>query len=619
MLKKLPATKNKAASTFPPEWIKTFLAHVSPKPGVYQMLDDNGRILYVGKAKNLKKRLSSYFNQSAQNTPKTKALIAQIADITVTITHTEGEALILENTLIKKHQPRYNILLRDDKSYPYIYLSAHQFPRLSFHRGVRKGQGKFFGPYPHAKAVHDSLNLLQKLFPIRQCHDSYFRHRSRPCLQYQIQRCSAPCVGLIDEQSYQEDVQHAVLFLEGKNQEVINQLIMKMETAAQALEFEKAAKFRDQIQTLRAIQERQYVTTEKGNIDVIVGVLENHLACVQVINIRGGQHIGNQAYFPKHTQDSDLCAILSAFIPQFYLNQQHEIPDEIITHQPITEIDLLTEVLTEQRKKTVHIHTHPRSTRARWVEMALENARASLAQQKPNQYQERLAALAVAFKLAVMPQRIECFDVSHTQGEATVAACVVFDQAGPAYSAYRRFNINNIQPGDDYAAMNQVLRRRYQHFSQEKLDNFPDLIFIDGGKAQVNVAKTVFSELNLLEKVQIVGIAKGVSRKPGLETLVFSEDMQEQRLPSDSPALHFIQQIRDEAHRFALVGHQGRRAKVRTESVLEQIDGVGAKRRQQLIKHFGGLQGITRAGVEDLVHVPGISRALAQKIYDFFH
>jgi excinuclease ABC subunit C len=597
---------------------KTFLATLPNKPGIYCMLDNTDTVLYIGKARHLKKRLANYFTQTTPN-PKTRALIAQIAHIEVTVTHTESEALILENTLIKTHQPRYNILLRDDKSYPYIYLSNHIFPRLGLHRGARTASGRYFGPYPHVRAVHETLNLLQKLFPIRQCQESFYRNRSRPCLQYQIKRCTAPCVGLIDEVSYQEQVRHAVLFLEGKSQEVIASLIEKMEAASQALAFEKAAQYRNQIRHLRKIQQHQYVSTDSGDIDLIVAVTQAELGCVQVLTVRDGRHVGNRAFFPQHSQGSDAPTLLRAFLPQYYLTPNRDIPNEIILNYEIDDLIILAEVISQQRGRKVQLHSRVRGIRARWIEMALENARTSLAQRQPNQYRERLAALSIVLQLEVLPQRLECFDISHTQGESAVASCVVFDSEGPRKSDYRRFNIQNITPGDDYAAMQQALTRRYRQKNclPKELAPLPDLLIIDGGTGQVKIAQRVLTELQLT-RIRIIGIAKGPGRKPGLETLILAEEDTPLRLPKDSPALHLIQQIRDEAHRFAITAHRRRRAKARRTSLLEEIDGIGPQRRQRLLNHFGGLQGVSRAGIEDLVAVPGIHRQLAQYIYDFF-
>ena len=605
---------------------KRFLANLTHKPGVYCMFDASDTVLYVGKARHLKKRVGSYFNHSANISPKTQALVAQIADIEVTVTQTETEALILENTLIKRHQPRYNILLRDDKSYPYIFLSNAPYPRLKLHRGLRKLKGRYFGPYPHVRAVHETLTLLQKLFRIRQCDEPYFRHRSRPCLQYQIKRCTAPCVGLIDAASYQEDVQHVVLFLEGKSQAVMATLIEKMEDAAQTLAFETAAKYRDQIRALRKIQTPQYVSLQGGDIDIIAAVIVGDIGCVQIMNVRDGRQVGNRAFQipsgPKIPQGfeipgSELETVLAAFLPQYYLAANRDIPDEIVLQCDIEEMPLLTEVISQQRGRQVLIHSKVRSTRAHWLKMALENARVSLVQRQPYQYTERLAALSIVLSLETLPSRMECFDVSHTQGEATVAACVVFDLDGPHRADYRRFNIDNITGGDDYAAMREALTRRYSRLKKEAAP-LPELLFIDGGIGQFKVAQAVLNKLQLTD-IRIIGVAKGPGRQAGLESLILFEDEPPLRLPKDSPALLLILQIRDEAHRFAITAHRGRHAKIQRTSVLEEIKGIGLKRRQYLLNYFGGLQGISEASVEDLVAMPGIEKLLAQKIYDFFH
>ncbi len=595
---------------------KAFLATLPQRSGVYRMLDQSQTVIYVGKAKNLKKRVSSYFTKAAQQVPKTRSLVAQIAAIEITVTHTENEALILESTLIKQYQPRYNVLLRDDKSYPYIYLSNDKFPRLSLHRGSKRVKGRYFGPYPHARAVHESLHLLQKLFPIRQCEDSFYRNRSRPCLQYQIERCSAPCVGLIDEDSYQAQVKHAVMFLQGRSQSIIENLVAQMNTAAAALEYEKAAKIRDQISALHSVQEQQYVSTQGGDTDIVACVSEAQHACVQLLTVRSGRHLGSRAYFPKHTRDQTPAEVLSAFLTQYYLAEQREVPSEIVCQYDSDDLPLLAETLSQQLGRQIHIHAHVRGTRSRWVSMAEENARTSLAQRRPSQHRERLAALSIALQLDSLPERMECFDISHLQGEATVASCVVFNQDGPSTNHYRRFNIEGITAGDDYAAMEQAVRRRYQRLQKEAAA-LPDLLVIDGGRSQVQVAQQVLHALNI-NSIRLLGVAKGTGRKAGLESLILPEDEKPLILPADSPALHLLQHIRDEAHRFALSSHRQRRTAIRRQSSLEQIEGIGSKRRQQLLRHFGGLQGVARAGVDDLAKVPGISRQLAQKIYDFF-
>jgi excinuclease ABC subunit C len=600
---------------------ESFLKTLTHKPGVYRMLDARGAVLYVGKARNLKNRVSSYFHNKDKN-PKTRSMVAQVADIQVTITHTEGEALLLENNLIKELKPRYNILLRDDKSYPYIYLDdTHDFPRLSFHRGAKKTVGEYFGPYPSAGAVRESLNLLQKVFRIRQCEDSFFNNRSRPCLQYQINRCTAPCTGLISREEYAEDLRHAVMFLKGKSNVIVEELVENMEKASQAMQYEKAAQYRDQIVSLKRVQEKQYVSSEHGNIDVIAGVTKNAAACIQVFFIRDGRNLGNKFYYPKQTRDAEVPEILNAFIPQYYLshNSSRFIPPEIIVNTELPDEHLLQQVLTERAGVNVTISHRIRGDRARWIAMAENNARTVLDNQLASQASllQRFETLQDVLDLENTPQRLECFDISHTMGEATVASCVVMETQGLQKNDYRRFNIEGITPGDDYAAMQQALTRRYTRLKKGE-GKLPDILFIDGGKGQVSEALAVLEELQVTD-VLVVGIAKGPERKPGLETLFVGSINKVVTLPSDSPALHLIQQVRDEAHRFAITGHRQRRAKARNVSILEEIDGLGPKRRQALLKQFGGLQGIQRAGIEDLASVNGISKAMAQKIYDTFH
>ena len=599
---------------------KQFLKHLSSSPGVYRMLDANNTVIYVGKARNLKKRVTSYFQKNLSS-PKTQVLVSQICNIEITVTHTENEALILENNLIKKFLPRYNILFRDDKSYPYIYLSSKQeFPRLGVHRGAQRLPGRYFGPYPSAGAVRETLNLLQKVFPIRQCEDSFYKNRSRACLQYQIKRCTAPCVGLVDEAVYQEDVRHAVMFLEGKSNSVINELVERMDKAATALKYEDAARLRDQIISLRRVQEKQYIDGENGNLDVVAVAMANGVACVQLHSIRAGRHLGNRIFYPKNVGDQTESELLDAFVSQHYLSHaKGEIPHEILFSHPPDNEDWLQQVLSEAAQHKVSLSSRCRSERARWIQMAVNNAHVGLKSRLNSQATliQRFEALQDALELDEPATRLECFDISHTQGEATVASCVVFDSNGALKSDYRRFNIEGITPGDDYAAMHQALQRRYKRLKQGEA-KLPDILFIDGGKGQIAEAEKVLDELQIPD-VQIVGIAKGPGRKPGLETLCLSRQKREIILPADSPALHLIQQIRDEAHRFAITGHRQRRAKARKTSVLEGIAGLGPKRRQTLLRQFGGLQEVARAGVEDLARVPGISQQLAQTIYDAFH
>ena len=588
------------------------------RPGVYRMLDTEGTILYVGKARSLRRRVSSYFTRS-RKPPKTERLVQRIADLEVTVTHTEAEALILENNLIKAHQPRYNVLLRDDKSYPYIYLSSHQrFPRLTLHRGGRSAPGRYFGPFPSSGAVRETLGYLQKVFPIRQCRDTFFRNRSRPCLQYQIRRCTAPCVGYVSEADYAADVRHAELFLEGRSAEVIEDLVERMEAASEALAFEEAARLRDRIATLRQIQQRQSVIRDRDDdLDAVACVTEGDTACIEVLSIRGGSSLGNRSYFPNVPSGARESEILASFLAQHYLGRG--APAEVIVNWPIRERELLGSALTSAGGGAVAIRHRVRGERRRWLEMAEENARYALASRSAaaaNQ-QRRYQALAEALDVDAPPERIECFDISHTAGEATVASCVVFNRDGPVKSDYRRFNIRDVAAGDDYAAMHQALWRRYRRANAGEIP-LPDLLLIDGGKGQLAQACSVLDELGV-DGVPVLGIAKGPERRPGEETLLLAGAEREIVLPADSPALHLLQQVRDEAHRFAVAGHRQRRDKARRESTLEAVPGLGPKRRQSLLKRFGGLQGVRQAGIEDLAGVPGISKPLARRIYDTFH
>ena len=602
--------------TFDP---KAFLKTVTGKPGVYRMYNAEGKVLYVGKARNLKKRLQSYFRASGL-APKTALLMSQAANVDVTVTHTESEALLLENNLIKEYRPRYNVLLRDDKSYPYIYISdKDRYPRIDLHRGARKKPGRYLGPYPNAGAVRETISLLQKTFRIRQCEDSYFRNRSRPCLQYQIKRCTAPCVDLISEQAYRQDIKHAVLFLEGKSSQIIEELVTSMEKAARKKNYEKAAVYRDQISILKSITERQHVSAEKGDMDVIACVAEGGQACIQVFYIRNGLNLGNRSYFPSLPQAMEIPEILAAFIPQFYLGR--EIPASLVLSCMPAEATLLQKTLSEQAGRKISFSARVRGERARFLEMALNNAEHALRSRLVSRtgLQQRFEALQEALQLESMPLRLECFDISHTQGEATKASCVVFTQEGAYKNDYRRYNISNIKPGDDYAAMRQALERRYKRAPDgDEERRLPDVVFIDGGKGQLRQAIEVFDERGI-DDVLLVGVAKGEGRKAGLEKLVFADGRPDLHLAPDSSALHLILQVRDEAHRFAISGHRAQRAKKRSRSPLEDIAGLGPKRRQTLLKHFGGLQGITRAGVEDLAKIPGISGKLAQAIYGRFH
>ncbi|MBT8128350.1 MAG: excinuclease ABC subunit UvrC, partial [Gammaproteobacteria bacterium] len=539
----------------------SFLKNVTGKPGIYRMYNAEGKVLYVGKARNLKKRLQSYFRNSGLSA-KTALMMSQVANVDVTVTHTESEALLLENNLIKEYRPRYNVLLRDDKSYPYIYVSDRdKYPRIDLHRGARKKPGRYLGPYPNAGAVRETINLLQKTFRIRQCVDSYFRNRSRPCLQYQIKRCTAPCVDLISEQAYHQDIKHALLFLEGKSSQVIEELVDTMETAAEKKNFEKAAVYRDQISTLKRITERQHVSAEKGDIDIIACAAEGGQACIQVFYIRNGLNLGNRSYFPSLPEAMEIADILAAFIPQFYLGR--EIPTDIILSSRPTDAVLIQKTLSEKAGRKIAFSTAVRGERARFLEMALNNARQALTSRLVSRtgLLQRFEALQDALQLEEVPVRLECFDISHTQGEATNASCVVFTQEGPYKNDYRRYNIRNITPGDDYAAMRQALQRRYRPSeNNEDERKLPDVLFIDGGKGQLRQAIEVFDELGI-NSVLLVGVAKGEGRKAGLEKLVFSDGRPELHLEHDSSALHLILQIRDEAHRFAISGHRAQRAK----------------------------------------------------------
>jgi excinuclease ABC subunit C len=596
---------------------KGFLKALTKRPGIYKMLDERGEILYIGKAKNLKNRVSSYFNKQTAS-PKQQTMVAKITGIEVTVTHTEGEALLLECQLIKRHKPRYNICLRDDKSFPFIYLSSNQdFPQITVHRGAKNKRGQYFGPYPSAGAVKETLKLLQKIFPVRQCDDTVYNNRTRPCLQYQIERCTAPCVGLIDKPNYGQDVASTVMFLEGKGSLLIEQLITKMEQAAAILNYEQAAGYRDKIGKLRSVLEKNFVHGERGDVDIIACVTKANIACIQVFFIRNGQHLGNKVFFPKMTEAYEPSSVIQAFIPQYYLDKP--VPHELIVSHELEEIGLLTDVLANLAKHSVTISCNVRSERSKWLQMALMNAENSLLSKladKQGLY-GRFLSLQEELGCKETPKRLECFDISHTQGNQTVASCVVFDRDGPVKSAYRRFNIEGITGGDDYAAIYQAVSRRYKRLKQGEHEA-PDILFIDGGKGQVREAQKALAEL-AINDVMIVGVSKGPDRKPGMEKLILVEQEQPVDVTPGASGLLLIQHIRDEAHRFAITGHRQRRGKVAKQSVLEGIAGLGAKRRQLLLKQFGGLQGIEQAGVDALCSVDGISKQLAQRIYDNFH
>ncbi|MGH8549146.1 MAG: excinuclease ABC subunit UvrC [Methylococcales bacterium] len=597
--------------------IKGFLRTLTQRPGVYRMLDARSEIIYIGKAKNLKKRVGSYFG-TKDVSPKQQVMVAHIRSVEVTVTHTEGEALLLESQLIKRHKPRYNICLRDDKSYPYIYVSSHQdYPRIGFHRGAKNQKGRYFGPYPSAGAVRESLKLLQRIFPVRQCEDSVFKHRSRPCLQYQIKRCTGPCVGLDSIDNYRRQVEHTMMFLQGDGSRIIGELAEEMEQAASRLEFEKAAGFRDQIATLRQVLEKQYVHGERGDLDILACASRAGLACVQIVYVRKGQHIGDKTLFPNLPGDSEAATVLEAFIPQYYL--EREIPREILVSHDPDNRDLLESVLGMRGGTRISISTPLRGSRLKWLELAMSNAENGLNSRLANKQglHARFFNLKEELGLPEVPKRLECFDISHTQGDQTVASCVVFDGDGPVKSAYRRFNIGGVTPGDDFAAMAQAVGRRFRRIQAGECQK-PDILFIDGGKGQINAVAEVLEELEIGD-LMVVGVAKGPSRKSGMEQLYCAGDSHPITMAQDAPARLLIQHIRDEAHRFAITGHRQRRARSNKRSVLEQVAGLGPKRRQLLLKQFGGLQEIRRAGVEALCGVDGISRQLAQRIYDTFH
>lgn len=598
---------------------KAFLASLTELPGVYRMLGEDGAVLYVGKAKNLKKRVSSYFRENLSS-PRIAHMVSQIARIETTSTRTEAEALLLENNLIKSLSPRYNILFRDDKSYPYIVLSKGKYPRLGFFRGNPDRKADYFGPYPSSWAVRDSIHLLQKMFRLRTCEDSVFANRSRPCLLYQIKRCSGPCVGYIAQDDYAADVQMAAMFLLGKQQEVTRRLTKAMEEASSRLAFEQAAVFRDQIQSLHQVQEKQFVSSSKGeDVDILVALKEAGQLCVNLAMIRGGRHLGDRPFFPSNAGDSDASDASAAFIRQHYAT--HPVPARILV-QPLPKEEEPGEseaALAELAGRTVPLLEARTLAQKAWVEMAVQNARlAILARNQAGAQQEaRLAALQEALQLPEPISRIECFDISHTMGEATVASCVVYEGNRMKKSDYRRFNIRDIQAGDDYAAMRQAVSRRYDSVASGE-GTAPDLILIDGGKGQVASAFTALADLGLAH-LPMVGVAKGEERKPGLETLIFPNRPEPLQLPPEHPALHLIQEVRDEAHRFAITGHRAQRSKARKTSKLESLPGVGPARRKALVARFGGLPGVLAASIEQLAEVPGISRGLAENIYSALH
>ncbi len=596
-----------------------FLKNLTSQPGVYRMYNSQEEVIYVGKAKNLKKRVSSYFRSNLDNA-KTRSLVSQIANMDVTVVNSETEAFLLENNFIKKYKPRYNVVMRDDKSYPFIFLSDHEHPRLSFHRGPQKKKGEYFGPYPSAWSVRESLRSMQRIFPVRQCEDSYYRARSRPCLQYQMQRCSAPCVeGYVSDEEYKEQVNFARLFLKGKNQQVIGGLVEKMEAASEALNFEAAARYRDQINALRKVQERQWVAGTQDEMDVFGFAFKGNMACIQVMFIREGQLLGSKAYFPKVPNTADEQEVFESFFLQFYLAGNKVIPKQIVLSNTLTDEDAIADVLASEAGHKVQFFKGAREEKRKYLQLAQSNAQTALDAQYSQQKSvfARYLDLEAALEVDTPIQRMECFDISHTSGQQTVASCVVFNREGPHKSDYRRYNIEGITPGDDYAAMAQALKRRYK--SVKEVQKIPDLLLIDGGKGQLAQAEAFFEDWPHDKKPMLLGVAKGTTRKPGLETLILAGSHQVLPMDSHSPGLHLIQHIRDESHRFAITGHRNRRQKVKTTSSLESIPGIGAKRRQTLLKFMGGLQGLKKASKDEISNVPGISPELAETIYDHLH
>ena len=596
---------------------QSFLKSLTQRPGIYQMLDGEGQVLYVGKAKNLKNRVTSYFRKTGL-TPKTAALVKRIVQIDVTVTETETEALILEHNLIKQYRPQFNILMRDDKSYPYIFLSDRdQWPRLSFHRGPKKAKGTYFGPFPSVHAVRESMSFLQKIFRVRQCEDVFFKNRSRPCLQYQIKRCSAPCVGFVEPESYAEDVNLTRLYLDGKAEKILQQLEQDMEKSALALEFEKAGECRDQISALRQVQAQQMIEKGRGTIDVVAGAVTDGQACVHMLYVRQGRILGSRSYYPKAPLAEKVSDLLDEFLPHLYLDGggRPDLPKEILVNASLEGTEVLTAALKERIGRNIDIRDSVRGFRAKWIELAQRTAEQNLAGKLASKQtlQQRFESLRDTIGLDEIPERLECFDISHSSGEAVVASCVVFDSNGALKSDYRRFNIENITGGDDYAAMGQAIRRRYTRLMKGE-GKLPDILLIDGGKGQIGIAKSVLADLGVVGVI-VLGVAKGTTRKPGMETLILADQNNKVIARPQQAALHLIQQIRDEAHRFAITGHKQRRDKKRRTSALEGIPGVGPTRRRDLLKHFGGIVEVKKASVADLMKVTNINKKVAEAIY----
>lgn len=596
---------------------QAFLRTLTASPGIYQMYDASEKLLYVGKAKNLKKRVSSYFRKSGLSL-RIQSMMRQVVNIEVTLTHTETEALLLESNLIKSLKPRFNILMRDDKSYPYIRLTRNQeYPGLSVHRGARNDKDQYFGPFPSAGAVREMLALLQKAIPVRQCEDGFFRNRSRPCLQYQIKRCTAPCVELISKQNYARDLEQAVLFINGQKDTLAESLTSAMEQHSVQQEYEQAAVLRDRISRIRQVQAKQYVSGKQGDFDVISLVQDEGGVAIGVMFIRAGRSLGTKVLFPRFGLEQNDDEMLSAFIAQFYLNK----PPARLILLPTTlaDADVLAAALSERAAYRVRLASVQRGDKRRWLDSVRINASDALRRRMATEsnYRDRLSNLVQSLNLSETPERIECIDISHTRGEATVASLVVFGDQGPLNSQYRRYNIEGITPGDDYAAIHQALSRRFRRMQEEGV-KYPDLLLIDGGKGQLATACDALQELGV-KGVVTIGVAKGKERKAGWERLFRPGESRPVMLSPDSPALHLVQVIRDEAHRFAITGHRRRRAKARVTSTLEEIPGIGDKKRRALLKHFGGLQGVEKAGVDDLSRVDGINRKLAERIHACLH
>jgi len=595
---------------------RRFLEQLTTQSGVYRMYGRADELLYVGKARNLKKRVGQYFLR-ASGSPRIESMVSQIQRIEVTVTHTEDEALLLENNLIKELSPRYNISYRDDKSYPYVRFTAHPYPRIGYYRGSKSGADLYFGPFPSVTAVRETLNTLQKLFRLRPCRDSFFAHRDRPCLQYQIRRCSGPCVGKISREDYASDVANAVRLLEGRGDELADELGREMERAAETLEFERAARLRDQIAALKRVRESRAITGGADELDVIAVAQHTSNSCVVVVSVRDGANLGHRSHFPKHPPGTEPEELLDSFLSQHYLDQP--APPEILISHPVEDLELIENALSQRAGRRVQIRVPQRGAKQRLMEMSQQTAEQALSARlaEAASMDQRLLELQAALDLEHPPRRMECFDISHTGGEKAVASCVVFGEDGPLKASYRKFNIEGVTPGDDYAAIKQAVARRFARIKSGEIQA-PDVLFIDGGKGQLNAALEALDEVEFTD-VRIVAIAKGPTRRPGLEELILPETEIALRLPPDSPALHLIQRIRDEAHRFAITGHRGRRDQARLSSELETIEGLGPSRRRALLKAFGGLGQVKRASVDELAKVPGVSRTLAQRIHAHFH